>query len=199
MSPARWRTTGKRRRAILEAAARLFLERGEEQLTIAEVAAESAASVGSIYHHFKSKEHLLAGLVGEVLAGYRDELQAKLDKVEGAEELVKTIVRHHLLWIHHHRHMARLLHQARRSPHLGGSQERIKEGTAQFLRGVKERFLPHIEAGELRRFPLPLFQAILIGPAHELARNVLSGRTADLDLEAAAETLAEAAWRAVRV
>ena len=194
-----WRSSGHRKRKILEAAARVYLREGEDNLTIGRLAQEAEASVGSIYHHFKNKEHLLGGLVREILKGYRDQLVAKLDGVEGAEDLVKTVVRHHLLWIEANRNLARLLHQARKTAPVASGETDLRRSTGQFLKGLKERFLPYIQAGQIMRAPLPVFQAILIGPAHELARNVLSGRCPEVDLTKAADVLAEAAWKAVKM
>ncbi|MGE0495813.1 MAG: TetR/AcrR family transcriptional regulator [Vulcanimicrobiota bacterium] len=199
MTPREWRSSGRRRREILEAAARLYLREGEEQLTIGRLAQESEASVGSIYHHFKNKEHLLGGLVREILKGYRDQLVQQLEQVHGAEAMVKTVVRHHLLWVDANRNLARLLHQARKTPPVTAGDSDLRRSTGQFLKGLKERFLPYIQAGQVMRAPLPVFQAILIGPAHELARNVLSGRCPDVDLVGAADILAEAAWKAVKL
>ena len=48
------------RRHIYECASRLFIERGYENVTIEDVAAEANVSVGAFYHHFKSKQEIFA-------------------------------------------------------------------------------------------------------------------------------------------
>jgi AcrR family transcriptional regulator len=50
-------------RAILDAAARLFFERGLQRTTIDEIAEAASVSVGSVYVHFGSKEGLYLALV----------------------------------------------------------------------------------------------------------------------------------------
>ncbi len=50
-------------RAILDAASRLFFERGLQRTTIDEIAEAAGVSVGSVYVHFGSKEGLYLALV----------------------------------------------------------------------------------------------------------------------------------------
>ena len=59
---SRERASERRKREILEAALACFGELGYEKTTLAEIRARSEASTGSIYHHFRSKEHLFAAL-----------------------------------------------------------------------------------------------------------------------------------------
>ena len=57
-----------RRRAMLEAAASLFLERGFEGTTLADVVKCSGGSLATLYAWFGSKEGLFEAIVGEVSA-----------------------------------------------------------------------------------------------------------------------------------
>lgn len=52
-----------RRQLILDAAQRLFAERGWDAVTVADVLTEAGISKGGFYHHFSAKEDLLDGLV----------------------------------------------------------------------------------------------------------------------------------------
>lgn len=55
-----------RRRQILDAAARLAVENGLENTSVANVAEAAGLAKGSIYLHFKSRQELLAGLQGDL-------------------------------------------------------------------------------------------------------------------------------------
>lgn len=55
-----------RRRQILDAAARLAVEEGLENTSIAKVAAAAGIAKGSIYLYFKSRQDLLAGLQADL-------------------------------------------------------------------------------------------------------------------------------------
>ncbi|MEU3744724.1 MULTISPECIES: ScbR family autoregulator-binding transcription factor [Streptomyces] len=53
----------KTRRAILEAAATVFAERGYERTTIGEILARAGVTKGALYFHFTSKEDLALGVL----------------------------------------------------------------------------------------------------------------------------------------
>ncbi len=55
-----------RRRQILDAAARLAVEEGLDNTTIAEVAKAAGIAKGSIYLHYESRQQLLAGLQADL-------------------------------------------------------------------------------------------------------------------------------------
>ncbi len=55
------------RRTILEAASRLFRERGFESVTVAEVMQAAGLTHGGFYGYFKSKDELVAGALADVL------------------------------------------------------------------------------------------------------------------------------------
>src|SRR5262249_56167375 len=60
-----------RQRGILMAALDCFTTRGVSATTIEDIRAKSGASIGSIYHHFRSKENLAATLYVEGLREYQ--------------------------------------------------------------------------------------------------------------------------------
>ena len=55
------------RRTILDAASRLFRERGFESVTVAEVMQAAGLTHGGFYGYFKSKDELIAGALADVL------------------------------------------------------------------------------------------------------------------------------------
>jgi len=56
------------RRAILEAAGRLFREHGFEAVTVAEIMQAAGLTHGGFYGYFASKDELIAGALADVLA-----------------------------------------------------------------------------------------------------------------------------------
>src|SRR2546423_14104954 len=80
--------TAARRRAILDAALQCFIERGYEATTVDDVRGASGASIGSIYHHFRSKEDLAAELY---LDGYRSFGVAVADVLARGRSVEHTI------------------------------------------------------------------------------------------------------------
>jgi AcrR family transcriptional regulator len=62
---ARTRDPAEKRARAMEAARRLFSERGYAATTTADVARHAGVSEGTLFHHFGSKEGLLAAVAGE--------------------------------------------------------------------------------------------------------------------------------------
>src|SRR5215475_5808955 len=70
-----------RQRGILMAALDCFTTRGVSATTLEDIRAKSGASIGSIYHHFRSKENLAATLYVEGLRDYHAGLLSHYDGV----------------------------------------------------------------------------------------------------------------------
>jgi AcrR family transcriptional regulator len=84
--------------AVLEAAGRVFAERGYEGATMADVARAAGFSKAGVYHYYDSKEHLLHGLLVDSLEQVVDDLcQADpgphVDPAERMRALVEAYVR----------------------------------------------------------------------------------------------------------
>jgi AcrR family transcriptional regulator len=91
-----------RRRDILNAALACFVEKGLVATTIEEIRLAAGASIGSLYHHFASKDDLAAALYVEGLRDYQEGSVAQLRAHTGAEDGVKAAVVHHLRWVMGH-------------------------------------------------------------------------------------------------
>lgn len=68
------------RERMMDASERLFLEKGFQGTTIADISAASGYSRRTIYAYFDSKDEILCGLVARGLRMLRDELKAILDE-----------------------------------------------------------------------------------------------------------------------
>ncbi len=80
------------RRAILDAAGRLFAERGFESVTMREIAREAGCSHTAIYIYFKDKEALLHHLAMGPLRSLQEEVESVLaEKAVSPEERLKGI------------------------------------------------------------------------------------------------------------
>src|SRR5215213_3788736 len=93
-----------RKQAILDAALAAFLERGVLATTIEDVRERSGASVGSIYHHYGSKEGIAAALFVEGMRSYQDGAADAL-RAKG----VRGFVRRHVRWVTEHPDLATYL------------------------------------------------------------------------------------------
>jgi AcrR family transcriptional regulator len=186
-----------RRAEILEAALQCFVERGFASTTMEEIRLAAGASVGSLYHHFSSKEELGAALYVEGLAGYQAGMVAILDADPGAEAGIKAAVSYHVRWVMEHAELGRFLFSVREPDVIGSRADELRELNRSFFGAARAWLAPHIEARMIRRLPFDLYYALWIGPAQELARNLVFGRVRT-GWKTAAEVLADAAWRSLR-
>jgi AcrR family transcriptional regulator len=177
------------RDAILDAALPLFLARGYEATTVADVVRASGVSNGSVYHHFGAKEAIAGEVYVRALSDYQDGLLAALGP--DARAGVEGMVAHHLGWIEDHPDEARFLLRFREtcSPE---TEARLRS----LNRAVLTRLRPWLRRPELRPLPEEQAWALLLGPAQELGRWWLDGRLASSPRAAAGE-LGRAAWLAL--
>jgi AcrR family transcriptional regulator len=191
------KSTLRRRATVLDAALRCFTRQGLAATTIADVRRASRTSIGSIYHHFRSKEELASALYLQSLELYQEGLMAKLEHTRKAERGVRTLVEYHLEWVARHPARARFLFVAERPP--GNSQ--AARTLSQLNRRFSDRLFQSIEAQmrarAIRRLPRDLFLAMVVGPAQSYARAWLEGRRRS-PLAKARRALADGAWAAVK-
>src|SRR6187455_24664 len=75
--------------AILNAAKTLFVRRGIDRVTIAQIAGKGGVAVPTVYALYKSKEGILRGLMETTLFGRR--FQNAIAKLEGVTDPVRLI------------------------------------------------------------------------------------------------------------
>jgi AcrR family transcriptional regulator len=188
---------GSRQRA-LDAALALFEARGVANTTIEEVRDRSGVSIGSLYHHFGSRDGLVAALFDELLLRYRRHLMAALSDSEDARALLDGFVRAHIGWAVGNPAAARFLSEHRRNPAVTSGEAQLQQGTADFLRPILTRLKPAVSAGTIRSLPPELLLSLVIGPVQTWTRLWLDGQTG-LKPETAAKRIGELVWAAVAV
>ena len=93
MTTARTRpATEARKREILSAALNCFDATGVEPATIQDIQRQAGCSVGSLYHHFGSKEGVAEALWLALIEEFNVYMLARLGKAESAEDAVRAFV-----------------------------------------------------------------------------------------------------------
>ena len=186
-----------RRDQILEAARACFSEHGYAATTIEQIAARSGASNGSIYHHFGSKDGILAALYVRALASYQEELLALLrERAADAEAGIRGAVVHHLAWVEAHPDETRTLFEHRQTLERTARAGELRDQNRPVLAEVRAWMGQHVEAGAIRDLG-PAAAAVWFGPAQAVARDWIGGRLRGRPT-AVGDALAEAAWRSFR-
>jgi AcrR family transcriptional regulator len=184
-----------RKRAILEAALHCFNADGIEATTIEAIRERSGASVGSLYHHFGSKERIATALFVEGVTSHAHLLASYLEHVTCAEDGVRAVVHAYVDWVSRNKAHAKFLLRSR-SFVARHDDETLAKVNEENFRAIKARFRPWIEEGAIRRFPIECYVPLLRGAAADYARLYVSGQ-ARTDIAAHREIFADAAWRAV--
>src|SRR6185503_509441 len=94
-----WGTTPATRRRILDAALGCFDKKGVAATTIDDIRAASGVTVGSVYHHFASKDDVFDQLVQEAMAEYLSGIVDALEGGAGVEQSARRLVRTHVRWV----------------------------------------------------------------------------------------------------
>jgi AcrR family transcriptional regulator len=184
-----------RKSVILAAALAVFSEKGIEEATIEDIRQRSQASVGSIYHHFGTKEGIAAALFSQGLDDYWTQLIARAQGKPNAEETIHDLIAAHIGWVTSKPDLARFLF-SRRQAVSPAYEQAIRQRTADHFKALFALLKPWFKQGALRRLSADLYAPLLMGPAQEFSRQWLSGRI-QLDPRIAAKELSLAAWRSI--
>jgi AcrR family transcriptional regulator len=194
------------RRALCEAAMRLFVERGVAATRVEDILKASGISVGSFYYLFKNKLDLAATLHLEIQSQFYQYLLQELAQQQGAQAGIEATVRAYLRWaVEHPAEMYYMLYR-RDVEILEIADEKEKASEADFRQRLEEWLRPHIAAQILKPLPLDHCLALWFGPTLYLVHTALapsgassSPPTAALQeqLLASDEIMATAAWQAL--
>src|SRR5688572_30846446 len=99
---------GKRER-ILEAAVRIFAEKGFYNAKVSQIAEEAGVADGTIYLYFKSKDDLLISLFEDRMEKINDDLRGRLARAKSADERLRQVVMLHLELVQSNPHMAEVI------------------------------------------------------------------------------------------
>ena len=198
MSPTtRAEASRARRQEILLAALDCFTASGVEATTIEDIRARSGASVGSIYHHFGSKEKLAAALYLEALRDYQRGFLRELQRHGDAESDIRAVVAYHLSWVSKNANWARYLLGMREAGFMSEAEDALGEMNQHFSKEIAAWRQPYIEAGAILQLPADLYRPLLVGPLHEFSRQWLAGRGTSTMAEAQI-ILTDAVWQALK-
>lgn len=190
-------TSPDRKASILNAALAVFSEKGIEATTIEDIRQRSQASVGSIYHHFGTKEGIAAALFAQGVDDYWSRLIASAEGAQSAERMIRGLIEAHIGWIADKPELARFLF-SRRQAVSQAYEDTIRQRTADHFKTLFELLKPWFKQGILRRLPIGLYAPLLMGPAQEYSRQWLGGRI-DIEPRVAIKELSLAAWRSLAV
>lgn len=184
------------KRRMLEGALACFNEHGIEPTTIEMILVRCEASVGNLYHHFGSKEGLVAALFFCALQDQAALVDEELARAHTMREGVAALVYGYVDWVSAQPELARFMFQARSAVSKGPHAAELQQRNRQRARLVMNWFAQADRPGRIKDWPTELLPSLIIGAADNLSRAWLSGRVKATPAQYR-EQLAEAAWLSV--
>lgn len=186
-----------RREAILMAALDCFNRQGIEASSIGGIGRLAGASVGSIYHHFGSKEGIAIALLAEGLRRHLRQLESRLRKPGTARHGVRSVVRSLVDWVAANPAWAGYIYNVSSTRLMQAGRDQLKEVNDEYARVMERYFAPHFKSGAIRKLPKDCLPSLMLGPVHDYARRWLNGQV-DSGISEHAELFAAAAWNNLR-
>lgn len=166
------------RTRVLEAAARLFAERGLEAVSIQDIRDASGVSNGSIFHHFGSKNGVALHVYLDERRAYWDHAIAAVEAFDGDPiEALGAAVRATLAYQQAHPERHNFMIECASSSWTRAHAEPVQALNAEFTQRFLAWGAPHATAGRLRPIDPQLVAALVFGPSQWLARSWLTGLT----------------------
>lgn len=188
------RKAGKRQ--ILRSALACFAELGVDATPIDTIRERAGSSIGSIYHHFGSKEGLIAALY---LAALDDQQAIMLPAMQAAatpKAAIAALVHAYMAWVCQQPELARFMFQVRHTVVTGPRNAELAERNAQRYQTLQGWLRQGVKEGSIRALPSETYASLLIGQAENYCLAWLSGRVNGKPVDHAA-TFADAAWRSL--
>jgi AcrR family transcriptional regulator len=185
------------KRAILRQALHSFNLEGIDSTTIESIRSECGASVGAVYHHFKSKEGLVAALFYAALddqESLRDEYLRNAVSVEGG---IRALVYSYVDWVDGQPEWARFVLQARSSVATGPFREDLAARNKQRNKKLLV-WMSNLGGQELlSHIPAELLPSLIIGQSESYSRAWLSKRVEKSPRDYR-DHLGNAAWASIK-
>lgn len=167
--------------AILQAAERIFAQKGFHEATISEIARKSKVSEATIYEYFSSKEELLFSIPARTTQQYEEKNREILKYIQGAANKLRFLIYRHLgLYAENpdYANIIMLILKGHRNFQKTDAYK-IVQSTARITTQVLEE---GIQNGEFRSDIQPLLvRAIIWGTIeHLVTRKCLLGKPDDL-------------------
>ena len=139
-----------RRRAILETAARVICERGYEGASIQDIADACGLTKAGLYHHIRSKEHLLLEIQNYGMDVFEEQVLHQVLSISDPLERLKTCMAKNILLVTRgwSKEITIILHE--HATLTGEARAQINARKKRYVRFLEGSFAEAVRAGRLR-------------------------------------------------
>lgn len=175
---------------ILEAAVKVFAERGFYQSTISQIAKEAGVADGTIYLYFKNKDDILVQFFNYKTKQVFDKFREEVNKADNSFDKLRNLIRRHLNEFQNDRNMA-VLYQAETHQNSRLVEEQIREMSKLYLDIVSEIVEQGQEEGSVRKdLYVGLVKRFILGGVDEVI-NTWIHSSVKYDLSSMADPLVD--------
>ena len=155
---------------ILQAAIKVFSEKGFYNSRVSEIAKEASVADGTIYLYFKNKDDILISLFEEEFAKIVRDMRAELAREKDALQKIKRFAITHLSIVSRHPHLAEVMGvEVRQSTKF--MKEYVNQPFIEYLNIIRSVVIEGQEKGLLRKDLTPgVMKRALFGALDEMAR-----------------------------
>ena len=184
------------RQRVIDTATRLFLERGVEATSIADICRVSGVSNGSVFHHFGAKDAIALEVYLAARAQFWEAVIGAMEREDDALDGIEACVRAQLRYQTEHPAEHAYFLAAGDSSWMRAGAERVRAMNETYRMRAAAWALPHIQAGRLPLVQGDVFGALLFGTPYWIARTRQLGLR-DTDPVAIADDLVRVLRRAL--
>ncbi len=155
----RERRIERRRVEILEAAARVFAEKGYDATTTKDIAEAVDMGESTLYNYFANKREVLVAIIDRKKAEM-DEFLSQIDQVEDRSGLIQLIDQAMVIWLTRLNFTRTVMSEAWRDPQVFA----ILQGRLQRLFGLIQDYLErHVKSGQFRPIHTSITARMILG------------------------------------
>ncbi|MAF33052.1 MAG: TetR/AcrR family transcriptional regulator [Desulfobacterales bacterium] len=182
--------TNDKHHRILEAAVKVFAEKGFFQSTISQIAKEAGVADGTIYLYFKNKDDILTQFFSYKTKLVFDRFKEAVEEGPNAIEKLRNLIRKHLEEFQRDRNMA-VVYQTETHQITRMAEYQIKKMSKKYLDIVSEIVEQGQQEGSIRRsLYLGLVKRLILGSVDEVINTWLHSKK-NYDLISMADPLVE--------
>jgi AcrR family transcriptional regulator len=140
-----------RRRQVLETAARVICEKGYEGASIQDIAEACGLTKAGLYHHIRSKEHLLLEIMNYGMDVFEEQVMSPVLTIADPLERLKTCMEKNILLVTlgWSKEVTIILHE--HNTLTGDARAHINARKKRYLRFLETSFAEAIRAGRIRQ------------------------------------------------
>ena len=159
-----------RRQQILDAAARLFAERGYHPTSVAEIVDSLGVGKGVFYWYFESKEDLFLEILASSSQDLRRHQQAAIGDEPDPLRRIELGIRASLQWFRDHRHLINLSQFAATEERFAGV---LRQNDAVAIDDIARHLKEAMADGSIPDQDPAMLAHALVGASRHLARTYL--------------------------